>query len=359
MKSLFTAVSAAAIAAVSAPAFADVQPYVTVGAGYNLAHDADYNAMSIMDVVDSEPGYQVFGALGYAFERALRLEGEIAYRNNELDNFETLGPGPGDISALSGLFNAWWDFNRAGKVSPYIGGGIGLSRVKSQIATDAGALSQIAINDGDLGFTWQTGAGVAIEMFRGIDLDVGYRFLRAPNLDFAAATPLESFGAEYGAHTVTAALRFWGARPERARPEPQPEPEPARLLPRPAPEPEPEPVAQIPDDMEFPVYFDLDKSNLNAAADRRIREAAQLAVQHDIEIVLVEGHTDTSGSTAHNQVLSQARAQVVRQALIRYGVPSNRITSNSYGESRPARETGDGVREPLNRRAYVTIRFDR
>lgn len=355
MKFLFSAVSAAALAAASAPAFADVQPYVTVGAGYNLATEADYNAPSVSEIIDTEAGYQVFGALGYAFARSLRLEGEVAYRNNELDNFQALGPGPGDVSALSGMFNAWWDFNREGQVSPYIGGGIGLTRVNAEIATDAGAPFQIAIDDADLGFSWQGGAGVAFEVFRGIDLDVGYRYLRTPNLDFAATAPGETFGAEYGAHTVVAALRFWGGR--RARPEPQPEPAPA-LLPRPAPEPEPEPV-QAPDDIEFPVYFDLDKSTLNAAADRRIREAAQMAVQHDIDIVLVEGHTDTSGSTAHNQVLSQARAAVVREALIRYGVPANKISTNSYGESRPARQTGDGVREPLNRRAYVTIRFER
>ena len=352
MKTLFMTVGAAALLAVSGPVLADVQPYMTVGAGYNLPEDAFYDGNVFGDIVDSEPGYQVFGALGYAFARGLRAEGEFAFRNADLDNFESLGAGPGDISAISGLFNLWWDVNRAGKVSPYFGGGLGVTRVKSEIATAASAPFQFALDDSDIGFSWQGGAGVAVEILPGVDLDVGYRYLRARNLDFGAITPAEAIDAEYGSHSVIAALRFWVNPPERAKPAPA-------LLPPPAPEPEPEPVAQVPDDIEFPVYFDLDKSNLNAAADRRIREAAQMAVQHDIDIVLVEGHTDTSGSTAHNQVLSRERATVVREALIRYGVPANKISVDSYGESRPARQTGDGVREPLNRRAYVAIRFER
>jgi outer membrane protein OmpA-like peptidoglycan-associated protein len=72
---------------------------------------------------------------------------------------------------------------------------------------------------------------------------------------------------------------------------------------------------------------------------------------------MVVGHADTSGSAPYNFGLSERRASVVRDALASRGIPPNLITVEARGETDLARPTRDGVREPLNRRAVVTISF--
>ena len=71
--------------------------------------------------------------------------------------------------------------------------------------------------------------------------------------------------------------------------------------------------------------------------------------------VSVIGHTDTSGGTAYNQRLSARRSAVVANALSSRGIPTSIISEVGRGETALARETRDGVREPLNRRSEVTI----
>ena len=69
----------------------------------------------------------------------------------------------------------------------------------------------------------------------------------------------------------------------------------------------------------------------------------------------VAGHTDTSGTSAYNQRLSQRRADVVANALAARGIEPSIITEEAKGETELAKATRDGVREPLNRRSEVII----
>src|SRR5690606_25297649 len=100
-----------------------------------------------------------------------------------------------------------------------------------------------------------------------------------------------------------------------------------------------------------------DRSNLNQAALETIDSAVQRARECNIGGVVVVGHTDTSGSTAYNQGLSERRASVVRDAMVARGIDAASITTEARGETDLARATRDGVREPLNRRTAVTISF--
>ena len=110
--------------------------------------------------------------------------------------------------------------------------------------------------------------------------------------------------------------------------------------------------------INFTVYFDYDKSNLTPQASTLVQEAASRALENDIETVVVAGNTDTSGSSAYNQALSERRARTVRDALIANGVPADSIRLEAYGETNLAKPTPDGVREPLNRRSDVVISFE-
>jgi outer membrane protein OmpA-like peptidoglycan-associated protein len=71
--------------------------------------------------------------------------------------------------------------------------------------------------------------------------------------------------------------------------------------------------------------------------------------------ITIVGHTDTSGSAAYNQRLSVRRANVVEETLVAMGARREAISVSGVGESDLAVQTGDGVKEPKNRRAVVTL----
>ena len=108
---------------------------------------------------------------------------------------------------------------------------------------------------------------------------------------------------------------------------------------------------------DFVVYFEWNRSDLNQAAIETIDAAINRARQCNLANIVVVGHTDTSGSPQYNMGLSERRAGVVREALVARGAPASSITAQARGETELAQQTRDGVREPLNRRAAVTISF--
>lgn len=118
-------------------------------------------------------------------------------------------------------------------------------------------------------------------------------------------------------------------------------------------EPEPDTIEPI----AFSVYFDHDSTVLDAEALEDIATAAASAQANGSTSVDVGGHTDSSGSDAYNDRLSRARAEVVAAELAAQGVKAFIINTTSFGESRPAVSTGDGVRERANRRAEVVLYF--
>lgn len=97
------------------------------------------------------------------------------------------------------------------------------------------------------------------------------------------------------------------------------------------------------------IYFGWDKYNLTQEA----MDVIELIVASVTSPVAVVGHTDTSGSTSYNMALGQRRANSVSTAVTAAGGAI--CDAASVGENDLAVPTGDGVREPLNRRAVVTI----
>jgi OOP family OmpA-OmpF porin len=71
----------------------------------------------------------------------------------------------------------------------------------------------------------------------------------------------------------------------------------------------------------------------------------------------VVGYTDTSGSVGYNLRLSERRAKAAADALVGLGVPQKSIDVSWKGKSDPAVQTGDGVKEPLNRRVTIHVGF--
>ena len=96
---------------------------------------------------------------------------------------------------------------------------------------------------------------------------------------------------------------------------------------------------------------------LTPEAQSVVSEAASYATSGNATKLVVVGHTDTSGSPKYNAKLSERRARAVADALVSQGVPQNVLGVDWKGESAPAVATGDGVKEPLNRRSTISINF--
>ncbi len=133
----------------------------------------------------------------------------------------------------------------------------------------------------------------------------------------------------------------------------RPAPPPPAYTPPPAPAPVPAPApAPAPD---FTVYFDFDSWTLKAEQLKvldSVIASARTGGQTNINIV---GHTDTSGEADYNQALSVRRANVVVEALVQMGARRAALHPSGVGETDPAVQTGDGVREERNRRTVITL----
>jgi outer membrane protein OmpA-like peptidoglycan-associated protein len=88
-----------------------------------------------------------------------------------------------------------------------------------------------------------------------------------------------------------------------------------------------------------------------------ISDAANYAKSGNATRVVVVGHADTSGSANYNVRLSERRAKAVADALVGAGVAQTALSVDWKGETMPAVATGDGVKEPLNRRSTIDINF--
>ena len=116
--------------------------------------------------------------------------------------------------------------------------------------------------------------------------------------------------------------------------------------------PPPPPAAAAP---SYMVFFDWDRSNLSDQALNTIRQAAGAYKTKGSARITATGHTDTSGPEAYNMALSLRRANTVKDALVREGVPATAIAVIGRGEKGLLVQTADGVREPQNRRVEIVI----
>lgn len=103
------------------------------------------------------------------------------------------------------------------------------------------------------------------------------------------------------------------------------------------------------------VLFDFDKSNINAAGQAVLQQVVADFNSNKAHSISVTGYTDRAGTPAYNLKLSERRADSVRAALIKAGVPADAITTAWKGEADPAVPTAPGVREQANRRAEIIV----
>jgi outer membrane protein OmpA-like peptidoglycan-associated protein len=103
------------------------------------------------------------------------------------------------------------------------------------------------------------------------------------------------------------------------------------------------------------VTFDVGSSTLKPEFRATLDKVAQSLIQYPNSLVDVYGHTDSTGSDAFNQTLSESRARTVMNYLISRGVPAARLRSQGFGETMPvaSNDTADG--RARNRRVEIKI----
>lgn len=106
------------------------------------------------------------------------------------------------------------------------------------------------------------------------------------------------------------------------------------------------------------VLFDVDRVALRHGCQRLVQQLAAVLNEFPQRNALIEGHTDSSGSDAHNQTLSTQRADAVRSAMLQQGIAGPRISARGYGESTPVSGNDTAVGRQMNRRVEIVLSDD-
>jgi outer membrane protein OmpA-like peptidoglycan-associated protein len=104
------------------------------------------------------------------------------------------------------------------------------------------------------------------------------------------------------------------------------------------------------------IQFDFGKDTIKPESGRILDDIATILKAHpEITRVRVEGHTDSIGTAAYNQNLSERRARSVVNALVARGVPAAELGSAGYGFSRPIESNATALGRAKNRRVEFVI----
>jgi len=336
MKMRALLLGAAAAVALSGTASAGYERdgwYLGMEAGWNRVSETDFAGTATQLNVDD--GWGAFGTVGYAFKNSnWRIEGELGYRINEGEQTDpqctfACPQLDTELEEWSGMVNAVYDFNlNSDSWGLGLGAGIGIDnpRYKGFDGNDSN----------DKVFAFQGIAGLTYRVNQHWDLVLNYRYFNAAQAELQRFAGDASREVDLEKHSVTIGFRYGYDEPEVAPPPPPPPPPP------PAPK-------------QFIVFFGWNKCNITAEADAVLSEAAAAAKSSGAASIRVVGHTDTSGSNAYNQKLSECRADAVKSNLVGKGIADGSISTSGKGEGELMVQTGDGVKEPQNRRATVDM----
>ena len=161
--------------------------------------------------VDFNFGVGLAGSVGYALEN-IRLEGEVSYRKNDLDDvtvntvlvgtslFTNLGTVAlsGDVSALAFMANAFYDFNAGEIWTPFLMAGIGAVKID----LDAISVDGVAVtyDESDTVFAYQIGVGIGYNLATKTTVNIQYRFMGTTDPSFDDGTVV--IDGEYRSHSL-------------------------------------------------------------------------------------------------------------------------------------------------------------
>ncbi len=105
------------------------------------------------------------------------------------------------------------------------------------------------------------------------------------------------------------------------------------------------------------VLFESAKWQLLPAAQSKLNDVANALTKQDVDSsIVVEGHTDSQGTEASNQELSQKRAESVRAYLVSRGIAADRVTAAGFGPSRSIADNASAEGRANNRRVEIVVK---
>jgi len=292
----------------------NAQPGFYIGAGGGAAWEIGNTPQA-----STSTGWAVGGIAGYDFVGP-RVELNVGY--GQIPTSANI-PGTainGKVGSLTAMANVLYDFMPTSVITPYIGAGLGVAFIDSNQSL------------GSTQFAYQGMIGVAYNVNEQLRFTVEGRYLGTTNPGVSVP------GVGFVSYSNNVILALAGVTYKFVSPPPAPPPPPPAVAPP-----------------SFMVFFDWDKSNLSAQALATIKQAADAFRSKGNARITATGHTDTSGPEAYNMALSLRRANAVKDALVRDGVPPQAITVIGMGEKGLLVPTADGVREPQNRRVEIVI----
>jgi len=345
------------------PIVASAQPvtglYMGAGIGVALMQDEAITSVGGVSLSGTRLGSD-FGpagvvSLGWGFGNGFRAEIEGDFRANK---FNKLYSGFGNASAggweekFGGMVNVLYDFvGMSTMVQPYVGVGFGYQGSSEQDSRAYGGGASVNVHNGtDGSFAYQAIFGLAVPVAAapGLAVTAEYRFMGlAGSRSYngvgtpagGAPTPVNvTLNDDYN-HTLLVGIRYNFGQTGMAA----------------AAASGPAPAAAVVPARSYLVFFDWDKATLSDRARQIIKEAADNSTHVQYTRLEVNGYTDTSGTPQYNMGLSVRRASAVKAELIKDGVPAAAIATQGFGETHLLVPTGNGAREPQNRRVEIII----
>ena len=103
------------------------------------------------------------------------------------------------------------------------------------------------------------------------------------------------------------------------------------------------------------IYFHVDKATLQTISYEPLNQLADILTRYPNAKLTIEGHTDNTGSSAHNLTLSNNRAKAVVDYLVNKGIDASRLTAIGFGEEKPVTTNKTAEGRTLNRRVELKL----
>lgn len=181
-------------------------PYVSANLGLAMLSDSDITDSTVPGIdmeLSFDSGWTIGAAAGYRFSN-FRVEGELAYQANDIDETSAFGfsvDSSGDVAGTAFMVNGYYDFVNSSPFTPFISAGLGYANVEINDYTIPGS-GIPAYNDDDSVFGYQLGIGVGYSVNENVVLDLRYRYFATEDLEF------DTTEVEVNSHNFMVGVRY-------------------------------------------------------------------------------------------------------------------------------------------------------
>jgi OmpA-OmpF porin, OOP family len=194
----------------SGAAAAQTNSYMSVKGGVGSPQDVDVGAGAPQRRVEYKEGYIVLGAVGKT-HGAWRYEVEGQYQQHEVEGATnpntgvSLAGAKGEASLLAGMANAYYGFDTGGRLTPYVGAGVGIGHLKyDNYRTDAGRI----IDDETTALVYQGMLGLDYLFIDRWSLTGEYRYLSTAGVDTNELSSGTKQDSDFQVHTLMLGLTY-------------------------------------------------------------------------------------------------------------------------------------------------------